>query len=752
MYTEEKRYSVLARQLKNFDYLLIDTCSLMDESFPDWMNVFEKAKKEYVDDAKDDFHAYVPYRCYEELKKHAKAKEKTPELIEKQIAAKRALRIVKWAKFRKVLEITKKDKEENYADNAITVKVIHDRLDKRILVITQDKGLASDLLYWNHSQSQRGKYVAVYCIDSNGELAPNRGKTNSSREPQKNYKPNTQERNAQPKQQQAQKPAPASKKPDYDAISQDKRLKALLTNPNYPMDKKKKDVQAHLEGLSSLPEEKRKPVPLLLSEGMLRQFLLTGTLGEKKQPQPAQVKTQPQKPVEEPVLEEKPKEMTVDALMKKFRYGEGLSLKEAISQCGAFYNVMFRYHSIPYNAQFHGPIDLTEEDLDALARLADQSLEGNSLIHVGYKDIVLYVLPRNVTFRVWMDLSLALPKPAHKEEPKHKQDDSKKSKNTAKPAPKKEEKQDNDALKSEPKQEMPQQEKKEKGSKKADEKAKEKPIEKPAKQKEDAPKAAESNVKKPKKATKKAAPEVKEPTASEASPKSLEQKPEPKKSSKKKQEPKASASLKADDKASAKEEPKAKLADEKPAEDKKPVAKGKAKATKAAAPTEQPAAKKEKKKAEPKKEAAKPEAKKKQPAEDTAKDKPSKKKKPAETAVEKPQAAKQPEVSKPNPSPKKAKQEKVKEQPASNNEKKQKNTEKPQQKPAEKQSLFEEAKAADMRLKANINNSNYPVKSKINDLKMQLERVKKLKVEERGALSYSIDMIKTMINMLEAAK
>ena len=669
MPTDEKRYSMLARQLRNFDYVIIDTCSLMEDSFPDWMNVFEKAKKEYVDDVVEDFHVYVPYRCYEELKEHAKNKSKDPDDINRQIAAKRAIRIVKWAKFRRILEITPKDKAENFSDNAITVKVIHDRLDKRILVITQDKGLASDLLYWNHSQSQRGKYVAVYRLMPNAELAPNRGKPIKEQTPQPKqptkYEPTAKPSftHAKPTKPESPKPAP---KVDYDASFNDKRLKALLTNPNYPLDKKRKDVQAHLEGLATIPEEKRSTLNLQLNEGALRQFLLTGVYTEKTFTPPV-------------VLE---KEDNPELEIKKLRYSDGLTLKEAISKCASLYNILFRYHTIPYNAQFHGPVDLTDIDLDDIARLADRSLDGNSLIRVEYKKVLIYVMPRNVTFRVWINIApaTARPLPADKKPEKAKKKAAKKNEKPAEPAPINEK---------QPVEQAP----------KVEEQKPAEPVKpsKPAKKKP----AKKKNVKSSKQ--KKA-----------AQPKPEEAKPEPN------NEPK-------------KESPKKKPVLVKPEETKQPVKEEK--------PATKPAKAKKKKQSEVKKEKkteapkAKPETPKPAPAkkQEATAQKPAEEK-PKQKAASKP-AKKEKKQEKPNPTPKKEKKAPAPKKP-----------EKP------KVSPFDEAIAFDKKLKANVNNPNYPLASKVADLKAQLERVKKLKVEERKQLSLSADTIKMMVSMLESSK
>ena len=68
MYSDENKSSNLAKFLNNFDYVLIDTCSLMDESFPEWMDILRNAKAY----RKKELEILVPRRCYDELKKHTR--------------------------------------------------------------------------------------------------------------------------------------------------------------------------------------------------------------------------------------------------------------------------------------------------------------------------------------------------------------------------------------------------------------------------------------------------------------------------------------------------------------------------------------------------------------------------------------------------------------------------------------------------------------------------------------------------------
>ena len=105
MYSDEIKSSSLAKYLNGFDYVIIDTCSLMEDSFPEWMDILDNAK-EY---RKEQQPVYVPWQCQQELKKHAKDRSNDS----RRIAAKRAIKILRHASWRHILTITKKDKNEN---------------------------------------------------------------------------------------------------------------------------------------------------------------------------------------------------------------------------------------------------------------------------------------------------------------------------------------------------------------------------------------------------------------------------------------------------------------------------------------------------------------------------------------------------------------------------------------------------------------------------------------------------------------
>ena len=167
MFIKEKKASELAELLNPFDYVILDTCSLMDENFPEWMDVLIDAKNY----RKKGQQIVVFKTCIDELKKHLKNKKRDS----KRIAAKRALKIVRHAKWRKLLTVLKIKESQNFADNVIFVKVSADRIYSRVAVITQDKKLAYDLVNLNNLASQRGYKVFVYKIAPGGVLENNKG-------------------------------------------------------------------------------------------------------------------------------------------------------------------------------------------------------------------------------------------------------------------------------------------------------------------------------------------------------------------------------------------------------------------------------------------------------------------------------------------------------------------------------------------------------------------------------------------------
>ena len=389
MYSEETKSSSLAKFLSIYDYVFVDTCSLMEDSFPVFMDNLT-ASHEYW---KDGLHVIVLGECVEELKKHAASKDNQ----EARIEAKRALKILhhdKW--FHKIFEVTKSNTNYGFADNAIYTAVSSLRIQNKVLIITQDKTLATDLKKLNSLDSQRGRYVLVYRLNQQGDLEENPGETglyqgrtyssaprstsntndHRSREGIFHHAPRV-EKPVEPVEPVEVKPVP-----DSPIISADKRLMANLNNPNYPADKKIADIDEQLVAISALaPADKDKlSLAYTYDELILEKVKLAPKTGDAALIN--EVPTSQKDVVVAPKVEVAPKtEVAPKAVevskpvapapaMKPQRlwFEYGSSVQEALTRTGLHYGVIFRDASVAYFPAIHGPYDLTRQDLDVLAK------------------------------------------------------------------------------------------------------------------------------------------------------------------------------------------------------------------------------------------------------------------------------------------------------------------------------------------------------------------------------------------------
>ena len=175
MYSEETKPSNLAKLLNNFDKVFMDTCSLMEDSFPQFMDCLVKSHEYW----KDGLKVIVLGECMEELKKHSKSKDG-----DKFVEAKLAIKILEHNKRHgKTIEITKPTHKDGFADRAIFAKVTDLRIAEKILIITQDKKLTNDIRGLNGLESQKGTNIHVSRISRNGDLEINYGEKPQERAP-----------------------------------------------------------------------------------------------------------------------------------------------------------------------------------------------------------------------------------------------------------------------------------------------------------------------------------------------------------------------------------------------------------------------------------------------------------------------------------------------------------------------------------------------------------------------------------------
>lgn len=217
MYKEEAQSSKLAKFLSIYDLAFVDTSFLMEDSFPEFMDTLTNSKEYW----KDDFKVIVLGECVAELKKHAKNKKEHL----KAIAAKRAIKILRHNFWHgKAITKMKAQHSDGFGDRAILAKVADLRVEQKILILTQDKSLARDVLKNNLSESVHGRYVGVYRLQRDATLAENTGE-----------QPIHQRSNENPK---------VSPKPNTDRVTE-----------NHP----KKDVPTHREESRPLVAPKKKP-------------------------------------------------------------------------------------------------------------------------------------------------------------------------------------------------------------------------------------------------------------------------------------------------------------------------------------------------------------------------------------------------------------------------------------------------------------------------------------------------------------
>ncbi len=397
MYSDENKSSSLAKLLNGFDFVIMDTCSLMEDGFPLFLDILVNAK----DYLREDVRITVYHKCLDELKKHSKNKAND----DLRIAAKRALKILKLAKRSKLFEFTKKEKDQNFADNVIYVSVSQMRITKKVLVITQDKGLAEDLGKLNFLDSQRGRKVATYKILSTGVLDVNRGekiKYPSYRQRQEQRDGGAQGYQAKPAKKDTQNELIAKAK------SHDEKLWTILHNPNCPAKRKKDDISAQLSLLGKISDENKKKLTLKYSSAQLLEEMRKADAPVEAKP--SESKTN-EKPKQVPFKKEEPKPQPKPEVRGFF--GSGPSLEAAIVDAARYQGILFRDPSVEYIPQIHGDMDVTSSDLPLLIKAVKEgSKEG-----VTYKER-LFVRPEPAFKGFRVSLALLKPQPKVVEEPK----------------------------------------------------------------------------------------------------------------------------------------------------------------------------------------------------------------------------------------------------------------------------------------------------------------------------------------------
>ena len=331
MYQEELNSSKLGKFLSEFDYVFVDTCSLMEDTFPLFMDRLISSKEYW----KEGLEVIVLGECIEELKKHSKEKKK--EKANSRVAAIRALKIIRHDKWhQKILTITKVD-SDSFADNAIFTKVSSLRIHNKILVITQDKTLTTDLLKLNRLDSQKGRYLSVYRINQSSDLEKNPGEVPNKNSNKKHDASSFQKEEKDNKKSQTLTKAQAT------ILQEDDKLVKNLNNPNYKDKNKLADIDLQLNRLSSIAPNFLKEIsPKLSKEDLLKK---KNELTQK------------------PKKEEKKETPVVKKDNEPVIFGSGKTASEALKRLALNYHSIVRDPSVSYFEAVHGELDLTNDDL-----------------------------------------------------------------------------------------------------------------------------------------------------------------------------------------------------------------------------------------------------------------------------------------------------------------------------------------------------------------------------------------------------
>ena len=362
MYIEEAKISDLAKLLLNYDYVFIDTCSLMHDKFPYFMDRLVAAK-EY---RKDNFHFVLPEECINELENHSKDKSDMVAFIN----AKTALKIIKHdEKKEKTMEVFKKISDNPFADAAITSHVVTLRPKARILVITQDKTLTDDLKNLKNSlASQKGYPIDVMKLDNDGVLVGNLGnqsvkkaRTLIKKEPK--IAPKTVEKVIQ----KIEKPKTFDPLTE-EIIKEDRLLSARLPNSTYPLNKKVEDIRLQLSRLKGKKEPLNLAYTVSELEKKLKEFENKVASNHK-----AMTLVQPKEETA-PIQQEN----------KGMREEIGSSSKNAIERLLIALNIIPHDKTVPYVKEVHGFLNVTLNLLDDLAeKCGTLSIKGSQSFPFG---------------------------------------------------------------------------------------------------------------------------------------------------------------------------------------------------------------------------------------------------------------------------------------------------------------------------------------------------------------------------------
>lgn len=153
--------NALEQYVKDGYKIFIDTCSLLEDSADEfWQNIIPFLHQY-------DVKIIIPLRCGQELEKHQQSTS-DQELAKK---ATHCIKIVNQLRKAGIVEL-KGEESDNFADNVFMVVFTKFRMTEKLLLITQDRDLAEDILKLNESKAViRANPIHVKKINKYGFLS-----------------------------------------------------------------------------------------------------------------------------------------------------------------------------------------------------------------------------------------------------------------------------------------------------------------------------------------------------------------------------------------------------------------------------------------------------------------------------------------------------------------------------------------------------------------------------------------------------
>ncbi len=383
----------------------------MEESFGPFLDTLNLST-EYFEDHRPEF--IVVGQVVSELEKHAKR----GETLELRIDAKRALRFLKLdKKGNKLFTIERVRSTEDFADPAIYASISAQRINKKIILISQDKQLADDVRNLNNLDSQRGKFVNVYKVDPFGDLLENKGnvyqsQARSSVRSSRNLPSKIPEKNvreAQPLPRQTTKKEEPKTLVPLDIKTLDRAISSNIHNSTYPLARKLDDLDRQLKNLGPYSASDISSWKLLYGpDDLLKAKAEVIALQEKsleEKPVSSEKEAKPALQSAAPAPKARPDAKPApapEAPKKRAPFGKGDTFISALKDLLGRYGTMIRDDGVPYVAAVHGPHDLVNSDFSKLVHEV-ALLEAGSKKDATVKKLLFHIEKNQGDYRVTLE-------------------------------------------------------------------------------------------------------------------------------------------------------------------------------------------------------------------------------------------------------------------------------------------------------------------------------------------------------------